>query len=65
MTVDDAVGGNVYYATGASLTSPIPGADHLPIRIHAFFNAGNLANKAKGRVRKCSEDTQRFKLDLV
>ncbi|KAI8149889.1 surface antigen-domain-containing protein [Fennellomyces sp. T-0311] len=44
---NDAVGGNVYYAAGASLTAPIPGADHLPIRVHAFFNAGNLANKAK------------------
>ena len=47
--VDDAIGGNVYFAAGASLTAPIPGAAHLPIRAQAFFNAGNIANKAKGK----------------
>ncbi|KAI9494365.1 surface antigen-domain-containing protein [Zychaea mexicana] len=44
---NDALGGNVYYAAGASLTAPIPGAAHLPVRAHAFFNAGNIASKAK------------------
>ncbi|KAI9260483.1 surface antigen-domain-containing protein [Phascolomyces articulosus] len=44
---NDAVGGNIYFAAGASLTAPIPGAAHLPVRAHAFVNAGNVANKAK------------------
>ncbi|KAG2219232.1 hypothetical protein INT45_004592 [Circinella minor] len=44
---NDAVGGNIYFAAGASLTAPIPGAAHLPVRAHAFFNAGNIANRAK------------------
>ena len=47
--IDDAIGGNVYFAAGASLTAPIPGAAHLPVRAHAFVNAGNIANKAKGK----------------
>lgn len=29
---NDALGGNVFYAAGVSLTSPIPGATHLPIK---------------------------------
>lgn len=47
--IDDALGGNVFYAAGVSLTSPIPGATHLPIKAHAFFNAGNIINKPKSK----------------
>lgn len=49
LSIDDALGGNVFYAAGVSLTSPIPGATHLPIKAHAFFNAGNVINKPKSK----------------
>ncbi|KAF7731562.1 hypothetical protein EC973_009326 [Apophysomyces ossiformis] len=39
---NDALGGEAYWAAGASLVSTIPGAAHLPVKAHAFFNAGNI-----------------------
>ncbi|ORZ00916.1 surface antigen-domain-containing protein [Syncephalastrum racemosum] len=45
---NDALGGEAFWAAGASLVSSIPGASHLPIKAHAFFNAGNLVNYTKG-----------------
>ncbi|CAO3650484.1 unnamed protein product [Cunninghamella blakesleeana] len=40
---NDSVGGNAYWALGASLISTIPGSAHLPIKLHAFANAGNIS----------------------
>jgi outer membrane protein insertion porin family len=45
LCIDDAVGGEAYWAAGASLISAIPGFSHLPIKIHAFANAGSLVTK--------------------
>ncbi|KAI9306932.1 surface antigen-domain-containing protein [Cunninghamella echinulata] len=42
---NDSVGGNAYWALGASLISTIPGSAHLPIKLHAFANAGNLSQQ--------------------
>ncbi|KAG1137042.1 hypothetical protein G6F37_011528 [Rhizopus arrhizus] len=42
---NDAVGGEAYWAAGASLISAIPGFSHLPIKMHAFANAGSLVTK--------------------
>lgn len=45
---DDALGGNLFYAAGLSLTSSIPGAADLPIKAHAFFNAGSILQTKQG-----------------
>ncbi|KAG0170103.1 hypothetical protein DFQ30_002867 [Apophysomyces sp. BC1015] len=39
---NDALGGEAFWAAGASVVSTIPGASHLPIKAHAFFNAGSI-----------------------
>ncbi|KAI8082793.1 surface antigen-domain-containing protein [Halteromyces radiatus] len=36
----DALGGNIYWATGISAMTPLPTFEHKPIRAHAFINAG-------------------------
>ncbi|KAI9248615.1 surface antigen-domain-containing protein [Sporodiniella umbellata] len=43
---NDAVGGEAYWAAGASLIGSIPGMKHLPIKAHAFANAGSIVTKA-------------------
>lgn len=43
---DTAVGGDVYYAAGASLFAPLPTLMDAPIRLHAFCNLGKLASMA-------------------
>ncbi|KAI7901209.1 surface antigen-domain-containing protein [Cokeromyces recurvatus] len=44
---NDALGGEAYWAAGASLISPIPGLSHLPVKAHAFVNAGNIVTSTK------------------
>ncbi|KAI9314954.1 bacterial surface antigen [Dichotomocladium elegans] len=45
---NDAAGGNIFYAAGISLTTPIPGViDQCPIKAHAFFNSGNIMTTPK------------------
>lgn len=46
--IDDALGGEGYWAAGASLISSIPGLTHLPVKAHAFANAGNIVTSTKG-----------------
>ncbi|OZJ06262.1 hypothetical protein BZG36_00825 [Bifiguratus adelaidae] len=48
----NVLGGDAYYAVGASLMSPIPGVNpNVPLRAHTFFNMGGLvANKGGGTV---------------
>ncbi|KAG2197401.1 hypothetical protein INT47_005654, partial [Mucor saturninus] len=43
---NDALGGEGYWAAGASLISSIPGLSHLPIKAHAFANAGSIVTRA-------------------
>ncbi|KAG0783647.1 hypothetical protein G6F22_008600 [Rhizopus arrhizus] len=42
---NDAVGGEAYWAAGASLIAAIPGLSHLPVKAHAFANAGSIVAK--------------------
>ncbi|CAO3591966.1 unnamed protein product [Absidia cylindrospora] len=50
---NDALGGNVYWSLGASLISTLPGSSaHLPIKMHAFANAGNLSEWNRGEPAK-------------
>lgn len=44
----DAVGGEGYWAAGASLISSIPGMSHLPVKAHAFANSGSIVTTARG-----------------
>lgn len=39
----DSLGGNAFWAVGASLLAPIPSRPDWPLKIHSFFNAGQLA----------------------
>lgn len=61
MWVDDALGGNMYWSMGASVISTLPGQSlKLPIKMHAFVNAGNMANwKQSEPVNKTLEDLAR------
>lgn len=43
---NDALGGEGYWAAGASLISSIPGLSHLPVKAHAFANAGSMVTRA-------------------
>ncbi|KAI9360885.1 surface antigen-domain-containing protein [Pilaira anomala] len=45
---NDAVGGEGYWAAGASLIGSIPGLSHLPVKAHAFANAGSIVTNALG-----------------
>ncbi|KAI8098910.1 surface antigen-domain-containing protein [Halteromyces radiatus] len=57
---NDALGGNVYWAVGASMISTIPGSAHLPIKLHAFANAGNMSQWQRGEeMNKTIEDLSR------
>ncbi|WFC99491.1 hypothetical protein MYAM1_002236 [Malassezia yamatoensis] len=38
----DALGGDAFWAAGASLLAPIPTRSDWPLKFHAFFNAGQL-----------------------
>lgn len=38
----DSLGGDLYYALGASLFAPIPSKPEWPLKLHSFFNAGQL-----------------------
>ncbi|ORZ06082.1 bacterial surface antigen, partial [Absidia repens] len=50
---NDALGGNVYWSLGASLISTLPGSSaHLPIKMHAFANAGNMSEWNRGEPAK-------------
>lgn len=46
--LDDALGGEGYWAAGASLIGSIPGLSHLPVKAHAFANAGSIVTNALG-----------------
>ncbi|RCH78828.1 hypothetical protein CU098_000796, partial [Rhizopus stolonifer] len=43
---NDAVGGEAYWAAGASLIARLPNVDH--VKLHAFANAGSLATHTQG-----------------
>ncbi|CAO3657114.1 unnamed protein product [Mucor hiemalis] len=45
---NDALGGEGYWAAGASLISSIPGLTHLPVKAHAFANAGSIVTSTEG-----------------
>ncbi|KAI9252039.1 surface antigen-domain-containing protein [Helicostylum pulchrum] len=45
---NDALGGEGYWAAGASLIGSIPGLSHLPVKAHAFANAGSIVTKTEG-----------------
>ncbi|KAF8484102.1 surface antigen-domain-containing protein [Gautieria morchelliformis] len=38
----DSLGGDVYWAVGASLVGDMPGKGHWPVKTHLFVNAGRL-----------------------
>ncbi|KAI8388157.1 surface antigen-domain-containing protein [Radiomyces spectabilis] len=38
----DALGGDLYWATGVSAMAPVPKLESKPLRAHAFINAGTL-----------------------
>lgn len=38
----DSLGGDAFWALGLSLFSPIPKKEHWPVKLHGFFNAGQL-----------------------
>ncbi|KAB5592902.1 Small nuclear ribonucleoprotein hPrp3 [Ceratobasidium theobromae] len=38
----DSVGGEMYWATGASIIGPIPRRPHWPLKTHMFINVGRL-----------------------
>ncbi|THH19607.1 hypothetical protein EW146_g1596 [Bondarzewia mesenterica] len=38
----DSVGGDMYWAAGASFISNFPGKSHWPLKLHLFFNAGQV-----------------------
>ncbi|MBW0460376.1 hypothetical protein O181_000091 [Austropuccinia psidii MF-1] len=42
---NDYLGGEMYWASGFSILSPIPGQSEWPLKLHAFINAGRLANE--------------------
>ena len=39
----DSLGGDAFWALGLSLFSPIPKKEHWPVKLHGFFNAGQLS----------------------
>lgn len=38
----DSLGGDLFWAAGASLITHLPRKPHWPVKAHAFFNAGQL-----------------------
>ncbi|KAI0252927.1 surface antigen-domain-containing protein [Lactifluus subvellereus] len=38
----DSLGGDLFWATGASLMTHLPRKPHWPVKVHAFLNAGQL-----------------------
>ncbi|KAL4399154.1 mitochondrial outer membrane protein [Malassezia pachydermatis] len=38
----ESLGGDAYWAAGASLLAPIPTRSHWPLRLHTFLNTGQL-----------------------
>lgn len=45
---EEPVGGEGYWAAGASLIASVPGLTHLPVKAHAFANAGSIVSNTKG-----------------
>lgn len=41
-SVEDALGGDAYWAAGISAIAPVPKWETYPVRAHAFINAGTL-----------------------
>jgi outer membrane protein insertion porin family len=62
--IDDAVGGEAYWAAGASLIGSIPGLGHLPVKAHAFANAGSIVSKSEGDVVNKLSETPRTSVGL-
>lgn len=48
----DSLGGDAFWAVGASLLSPIPMRSHWPLKLHAFTNLGQLAQVQPNAARK-------------
>lgn len=42
LTLVDSLGGNAFWAAGASLFAPIPARPDWPLKLHAFANMGQL-----------------------
>lgn len=40
----DSLGGTAFWSFGSSLYAPLPKKEHWPLKIHGFFNAGQLAD---------------------
>ena len=40
--IGDSLGGDLYWAAGLSYISDLPLKPHLPVKLHAFLNAGKL-----------------------
>ena len=38
----DSLGGDLFWAAGASLITHLPRKPHWPVKVHAFLNAGQL-----------------------
>ncbi|KAI8981058.1 surface antigen-domain-containing protein [Pilobolus umbonatus] len=55
---NDALGGEAYYAAGASVISTLPGLNHLPVKAHVFANAGSIVTSTRGV--KVSDTIQRL-----
>ncbi|CEP15494.1 hypothetical protein [Parasitella parasitica] len=45
---EEPVGGEGYWAAGASLIASLPGLTHLPVKAHSFVNAGSIVSSTKG-----------------
>ncbi|KAI8967612.1 surface antigen-domain-containing protein [Mycotypha africana] len=45
---NDAVGGEGYWAAGVSVISSVLGLEQLPIKAHAFANAGSIVTHTRG-----------------
>jgi outer membrane protein insertion porin family len=58
----DSLGGDAFWSVGLSMFSPIPKKPHWPLMLHAFANAGQLAQlptaAASSRVGACKELAQ-------
>ncbi|KAI0264616.1 surface antigen-domain-containing protein [Gloeopeniophorella convolvens] len=44
----DALGGELFWAAGASVLAHVPRKPHWPLKLHAFVNAGQLAARRPG-----------------
>ncbi|CAO1635628.1 unnamed protein product [Parajaminaea phylloscopi] len=60
----DSLGGTAFWSLGTSLYAPIPKKEHWPLKIHTFFNAGQLAAPPSSLGPESSPSTSQWKRDL-